>query len=305
MEIRDSVYSESSAYAFYKTFFTPALRPAFLSCISSIIFNFFLRQYHSAFLGRVPVSNVDHPLDEKIPFVPSWVTIYLDFTNYWIRMVSFFLRRWGRKAHAPVGDFILSIGKLYAFAAQTYRKNLSTTVRPFYIARPRFFLIHLTDPHLMCIPSLHIMVAIHTYTNFAAIARLLGKEETLKSQIIEMRHGAMAISQSILYVKQHSVNCIAASLYAMHCFDPVHFPESEAGVFLSMLFNEAPAPDGQLNPPVHFKEHPSYAPKTKLSENEQTEIKNHIMSLYKRFLSEKSTAKTWEEPLINFMKPLR
>ena len=302
MHIKDSVYSESSAYAFYKTFSVPSLRPAFLSCISSIISNFFMRQWHSAFMGRIPVSNADHPLDKKIPFTPSWVTIYIDFTNFWIRMISFFLRRWGRKSHALVGDFIFSIGKLYAFAAIVYRKNLSTTVRPFYISRPRFFMIHLLDPHLMCIPSLHIMVVIHTYTKFAAIAKSLGVEEKLKQQIIEMKDGAMAISQSILYIKQHSVNCIAASLYAMHCFDPALFTEQEAEVFLSMLFNDAPAADKKLNIPAGCKEHPSSAPKTKLPENVQGEIKAHITDLYKHFLAQKADAKTWEEPLLNFLQ---
>ena len=182
MKSTESVYSESTAYGIIKSIFTPFLRPAFCKCVPSIFFNFFLRQYHGAFFRRIPISSVDHPLDEKIPFVPSWVTIYLDFVQYWIRMLSFFLRRYGRRAFVPVRDFILSMGELYAYAAEIYSKNFSTTKRPFYIARPRFFLIHLVDPHLMCIPSLHVMVVVFAHKMFAKIAKDLGEEEALKSQ---------------------------------------------------------------------------------------------------------------------------
>ncbi|MCL1992879.1 MAG: hypothetical protein FWG66_08015 [Spirochaetes bacterium] len=309
MGYKDSVYGESSLYAFFKTAFVPALRPAFIKCVSSIVFNFFLRQWHLAFLGRlgrgVPVSDVDHPLDGKIPFAPSWVAVYMDFSNFWIRMAAFFLRRFGRLAHAPVADFLLSTGRLYAFAARTYRRNLSTTARPFYIARPRFFLIHLLDPHLMCIPSLHIMVAINSYASFAAIARALGQEENLARQIIEVRQGAMSISRSILFVKQHSVNCIAASLYAMHCFDPALFPEGEAEAFLAELFAPPPPPDKNLTIPADCKTHPSVSPDTELASDVQAEITGHILSLYRRFLAQRPAAGPWEEPLVSFMKPLR
>ena len=158
MNSNRSVYSESVVYAFIKSFLTPSLRPALFTCIKSIFSNFFFCQWRAAFLpGRVAVTKVDHPLDELVPFVPSWVTIYLDFVTFWIRMLTFIFRRYGRKSHKAAKEFILSMGRLYAFASGAYRKNFSTTERPFYIARPRFFLIHLVDPHLMCIPSLHVM----------------------------------------------------------------------------------------------------------------------------------------------------
>jgi hypothetical protein len=293
-----SVYDESPSYAFLKSFFVPSLRPAFCISVPSIFYNFFFRQYRAAVLpGRIPVNAVDHPLDEKIPFVPSWVTIYLDFIGFWVRMLSFLLRRYRRRAYAPVKDFILSIGKLYAYAADVYKKNLSTTKRPFYIARPRFFLIHLTDPHLMCIPSLHVMVVIRTYTGFAVIAKSLGESEELKEQVLEMKYGALAISRAILFVKQHSVNCIAASLYAMTCFDAVLFPPKEADAFTGLLFTPAPSFGGS-----HGGNHPSAAPNMLLPEADQAAIKSHILGLYRRFLSEREPAKSWDEPLVNFMR---
>ena len=298
----DSVYSESTVYAFYKTFFTPGLRPAFCKCLPSIIYNFFLSQFRSAiFAGRIPVTSVDHSLDEKIPFVPSWVAIYIDFAQFWIRMISFFCRRYGRRAYIPIRDFIISMGDLYAYAAQVYRKNLSTTKRPFYIARPRFFMIHLLDPHLMCVPSLHVMVVIHTYIQFAAIAGQLGEEEKLKDQIEEMKQGALAISQAILFVKQHSVNCIPAALYAMTNYCPKSFPPEEAEAFTNLLFS--PAPPNKKAPPGS-RVHPAAAPSTKIPEDDQAQVKAHILSLYRYFLSERDTSRPWYEPLLRFLQGL-
>jgi hypothetical protein len=290
VNLKDSVYSEKIAYAFYKTLFVPALRSAFFKCVPSIFYHFFFYQHRASFLpGRIPVSQVDHPLDEKVPFLPSWIHIYIDFTAFWIRVISFFLRRYGRKAYTPVKEFILSMGELYAFAGIVYRKNLSTTIRPFYIANPSFFLIHLVDPHLMCIPSLHVMVVIHTYTMFMVMAKSLGQEDTLREQAQEMKQGALAISRAILFVKQHSVNCIAAALYAMNCYIPENFSQTDAEGFIDLLFS----PDISAN---------LRAPIVRISDADQTEIKNHILSLYRAFLREKEKASSWEDVLVNFLK---
>jgi hypothetical protein len=300
MYIKESPYRENWLYALFKSIFTPCLRPAFCKTVPSIIYNFFLCQWLAAFLpGKVPVSQVDHPLDNKIPFAPSWVTIYIDFVQFWIRMLSFFLRRYGRRSYGKVKEFILSMGRLYAYAAEVYSKNLSTTKRPFYIARPRFFAIHLLDPHLMCIPSLHVMVVIHTYTMFNAIAKALGEEETLKEQALEMKQGALAISQAILFVKQHSVNCIPAALYAMTCYTPDLFPQEEAKAFTEQLFSPPP-PKNKM--PPNCRVHPAASPITKINESDQAEIKDHILLLYHRFLEERKTAKSWKEPVLNFLK---
>jgi hypothetical protein len=170
------------------------------------------------------------------------------------------------------------MGRLYAFAGEVYRKNLSTTKRPFYISRPRFFFIHLLDPHLMCIPSLHVMVVIRAYTKFRAIIRGLGDEARFARQIKEITGGALAISEAILFVKQHSVNCVAAAMYAMTCFEGALFPPEEAELFASRLFVRS-LPPGDAGP-----------------------LRTHIINLYRQFLSQRETAKTWDEPLVNFLR---
>jgi hypothetical protein len=298
-----SVYDESLVFAIFKIFSVPSLRTAAIRCIFSIFFNFFFRQYRAAWLpGRVPVSKVDHPLDLKIPFVPAWVNIYLDFVTYWIRMLGFLLRTYGRRSFGAVQEFIISMGKLYAFAAEAYQKNFSTTDRPFYIARPRFFLIHLVDPHLMCIPSLHVMVVIRTYARFAAILRSLNEAENCAAQNAEMKQGALAITQAILFVKQHSVNCVAAAMYAMTCYDQNLFPPEEAEIFTDMLFRDPPPPPSAAA--MENRLRPCAAPRTKLPPADAAEIRAHMLSLYRLFLTEGKTARNWIDPLLDFLRQM-
>jgi hypothetical protein len=163
---------------------------------------------------------------------------------------------------------------------------MSTTRRPYYIARPRFFLIHLTDPHLMCIPSLHVMVMILSYTRFRRILGALGGGESLEARIEEVNAGAALITEAILYVKQHSVNCVSAAMYAMSRFDPALFPPAEAEVFVSRLFARRGTLPG-------------------ISAGDGKLIRDHIIALYRRFMDESpAPGDPWEGPLLRFLQGL-
>ena len=236
--------------------------------------------------GRIPVTNVDHPLDEKIPFRPAMVNIYCDFVAFWIRPLGFLLRNFGRKSFPFVKEFIKSMGETYAFAAEVYSKNLSTTKRPFYIKNTRFLIIHSFDPHLMCIPSLHVMVVIRTYTLFREILKALKAEESFAAQKEELRAGAIAITEAVLYVKQHSVNCISAAMYAMTRFAPELFPKEEAEKFAYDLFN--------ANTKANEKQKPG--------KEDSSEIQNYIISLYQQFLNQGDGNDEWTKPLLDFLK---
>ena len=263
----------------------PYLRTTALRCVASILRHFFFLQYRAALLpGRIPVSKVDHPLDHKIPFLPGKVNTYLDFIAFWVRPLGFLIKSCGRGALEPVRDFLETMGDLYAWAALVYGKNLSTTERPFYIGRPRFLLIHAMDPHLMCIPSLHVMVVIRTYTLFREIAKLMGEGERFAGQAEELRLGALEITEAVLYIKQHSVNCISAAMYAMTRFDPALFPPIEAERFASGIFadtKKAGKADG---------------------DEIRHEIRGYILSLYRRFLYEGESSDDWTKPLLSFLK---
>lgn len=276
----EKIVDESLWLTVIKVTANPSLRKAGIRCVKSIFYNFFFLQYKAALMpGRIPISPVDHPLDTKIPFIPQQVTIYLGFISFWVRMLGFLLRTYRSRGITEAADFISSMERLYTFAAKVYSKNLSTTDRPRYLAHPQFILIHVMDPHLMCIPSLHVMVVIRTYTKFRDIICSLGDEERFAPQIEEMRLGALGITEAILYVKQHSINCVAAAMYAMTRFDPRLFPQEEARAFSSRLFIHAEV----------------------LNAEDSTSIRNHIAELYARFFEEGNKTGSWEEPLLAFL----
>jgi hypothetical protein len=276
--VKERVADVSQAQTVFRIICNPRLRKAAARCVRIIFYHFFYPQFKAAFLpGRVPVTPVDHPLDREIPFNPRWVGIYLDFVSSWVRMTGFLLGRFGRKAAAPALDFIETMGRLYTLASDVYRKNLSTTSRPRYYKRPRFLLIHAADPHLMCIPSLHVMIVIRTYTKFRAMLKELGEEAALTPRIEEVRRRALDITEAILYVKQHSVNCIPAAMYVMTRFDPLLFGAEEAEDFVSALFT------GPFSP------------------EKSAAIRAYIISRYRQFLAEGKDARDWKEPLLKFL----
>ena len=275
-----NIADESVPLTFIRTLGSSYLRTTALRCIASIFRHFFFMQYRAAFLpGLIPVSKADHPLDEKIPFLPGKVNIYLDFVAFWIRTIGFLKRRGLLK---QVLNFIETMGALYAFAADVYVKNLSTTERPFYIKRLPFLFIHAVDPHLMCVPSLHVMVVIRTYTFFYQLMKSTAEEERYASQAEELRLGALAITEAVLYIKQHSVNCIPAAMYAMTVFDPGLFPPDEAERFASGIFKDTKAID----------------------KDDVDEILNFILSMYRRFLAQFEAGGHWTEPLLDFLREL-
>jgi hypothetical protein len=276
--VKNRQVQEPLAYTVFRVLCHPALRTPALRTVKSIMYHFFFLQYKAAFFkGRIPVTPVDHPLDREIPFSPKWVAVYLDFVAFWIRMLGFLLSRYGRRGFAPVIDFIESMGKLYAFAAGVYTKNMSTTARPRYYGRPRFVVIHAVDPHLMCIPSLHVMVVIRTYTKFRDILRSLGDEARFAPQIACIRQGALDITEAILYVKQHSVNCVSAAMYAMTCFDPPLFPEAEGRDFAAALFTRAGSPKAR------------------------DAICSYIIERYEQFVEAGKQSADWRTPLLDFL----
>jgi hypothetical protein len=295
----------STPAVFLRIMLDRRLRPHARRCIASIFYNFFFCQYRAALAGKfkrkksIPVSRVDHELDGLIPFTPAWIKVYLDFVGFWIRMLGFLLKRFGDRAGEEAAFFLDSMAELYRFAGEVYRKNLSTTRRPFYIRRPRFLLIHLADPHLMCIPSLHVMVAILTYTRFGRIMRGFGGGDS--PLVEEFRRGALDITAAILYVKQHSVNCVAAAMYAMTCFDRAGFSPDEAEAFAACLFAAGGGNAGNAGLPAT-------AGLPAIGDEEGRAVREHIVKLYRLFLSQsggKRRGEEWTGPLLDFLKGLR
>lgn len=268
---------------------TPALhRPA--RCYFKAVFTkFFALQYKAARKpGLIPLAAVDHALDQTIPFSPKWVAIYLDFVPFWIRIIGFLLKTYQQKGLAAAANFIDTMAQLYISAAEVYARHLSTTRRPRYLGSPRFMVIHTFDPHLMCIPSLHVMVVIRAYTKFRAIVQAMGDGQRFGAELDAAQQHAIAITESLLYIKQHSINCVAAAMYAMTCFDALLFPQEEARRFVDALF-ATPDKDGR---PLE----------TRPDAVERVALQEHIWCLYQRFVEAGTKTTAWEEPLLAFLR---
>ncbi|AEJ19805.1 hypothetical protein [Gracilinema caldarium] len=281
MKKREHIADRSVLFSVFKLLQYKKIRKAGLFCAGTALRDFFGLQYKQKIIPKkAPVYWVDHPLDERIPFVPEQVDIYLDFVYFWIRSAAFLMERFGEAAETEVARFVEDMGRLYSFAAEVYRRGFSTTRRPRYFKKLRFVIIHTFDPHLMCIPSLHVMVVCRAYTRFKAIVEKLGATKSLAPYIDELKCGAQAITESILYVKQHSVNCIPAAFYALSALDSALFPPEEMEQFSQDLFADS----------LH------------LDTESREAIIDHIRKLYYEFIEQKKTAADWSDVLVSFLE---
>ena len=250
-----------------------ALRPKLtrlaLQCLAVILRDFFWLQYQQALTGRSPVYNVDHAMDDLVPFDPRYVDADADFSAFWLRALGHLMNR---QKDAEV--FLCSIADVYRRVAAIYRLGFSTTTRPrFY--RGKFLVIHAFDPHSMCVSSLHVVLMIRTFTKFRAA---ISETDVDLVQLSAVERGAYRITESVLFVKQHSVNCIPAAMYAMTCDDPVFFSRSAGHEFVQSLFQSC------------------------LEPNTADKLRSHIVCLSDRWLDEWETCESWTEPLVNFLR---
>jgi hypothetical protein len=188
-----------------------------LHFIHTVYTYFFLPQFQTKFKIKTrPVVWVDHELDRKIPFSPHHVETYLSFTHLWIKSLAFVYRQFGRQVLPDIVDFVKGIDTLYQESARVYTRIQSTTDRPHDVGGFYFKVIHLFDPHLHCIPSLHVCVVGYTYVKIREIvARYAEKPEDFEEEIDYLWRQTIHIADSILFIKQHSVNCVSAGLFTL------------------------------------------------------------------------------------------
>lgn len=220
----------------------PDVARAICGYVGTVINDFFWLQFAVKWGVRdIPVVDVDHPLDDQLPFSPDKVGAYLDFVAFWIRPLGYLGRRFGVRAqrrHAVA--FLRLLQRCYREAAEVYRFRMSTTRRPRY-CRGRFALIQWFDPHCLCVPSLHVMIVVAAYTFFRqAFAELQAGHAESDALNRELFDGAVAITESVLYIKQHSVNCVPAALYAISRIAPDAVSQSDVEAFVDRLFRDAP-----------------------------------------------------------------
>ena len=259
--------------------------PSFITnfkCFATIIKEFFFVQYFEKFhILHIPVVHVDHPLDKKIPFTPSKVSIYLDFINLWVRPLAMLVQKFGFwHASHLTKKWMLRFRKLYQCCGKIYHFRLTTTDRPNYKEMREFRQIHALDPHFLCVPSLHVSTV---FLAWGFYRRILGEEAFTDVEKVhweeELYKGALEITETVLYVKQHSVNCIPAALYLATANFPELVSVDDARRFISEMFAH---PEG-------------------FSDEAAFQVREHISATYEKYLEVGAKSEHWYTPVHEFL----
>ncbi len=246
--------------------------------LSVIVKDFFLLQFFVKWgIKKISIVSVDHPLDRKVPFTPKRVGIYFDFINIWIRPLAMLIKKFGLKRGLPLcREWLDRLKKTYKEAAKFYRFRLSTTARPKYKKSLPFLKIHLFDPHYCCVPSLHIAIVVLVFTFYRDLFMREGfSAEERDAWNEELYKGAVAIGETVLYVKQHSVNCIPAALYMMTRIQSDLVTIGTCVKYIEDLFKE----------------------QDDIAESDKIAIQSHIQYMYERFYLEGLHFEDWREPV--------
>ncbi len=210
-----------------------------LSLIGNAALHFFLPQYQSVLWPRHRlVATLGHPLDRDIPFRPREVVTYLGYVTFWFKTLCWFYDRIGRAVLPDIRRSMDEVLLLYREAGAIYRRCQSTTTtRAPLPNHPYFALIYLLDPHLACIPSLHVLLICHNYLGAARILRRhglrAGEAERLQKAV---REEAVRIIEAVLLVKQHSLVDVAPSLFLLTALFPDDCGPEHVADFVRRLF---------------------------------------------------------------------
>ncbi|NLL99868.1 MAG: hypothetical protein GX220_00205 [Treponema sp.] len=272
--------------AYFHVITSPLSLWKLLKYLKTIIFKFFGIQFFVKFgLKKIPVYNIDHEYDEFVPFMPDKVQIYLDFIDFWIRPFSFLIYVLGwKKAKPYCREFLKLINTTYKSGAEVYFQCMTTTNRPPAGKNKYFKMIHALDPHYLCIPSLHVAICVlviyfYRYVfekeNFSTIDK-----ERFWNEIFA---DGIEITETVLFVKQHSVNCIPAAVYMMLRILDDRFSMNDGVDFIDALFVKTPEVS---------------------TENAQT-IRNHIQFMFEQLILESHHEEDWTVPIIRWINELK
>lgn len=208
--------------------------------IFTILMDFFLIQHlQKLHFTRRRVINVDTDIDDKIPFTPKRIIDYLSFVNFFIKPMDMLKRQLGFKKATPyLCSFLKFLTQIYRNAASIYRYSMTTTKRPLYLKTHSFRMIHFFDPHFLCVPSIHVAISAGTYAWFKQFFKTeIFPKDYADRWLAEIKSQAVAIVESVLFVKQHSVNCVPMALYMLTAtMNKSFFSAEDAIDFIDSLF---------------------------------------------------------------------
>lgn len=185
--------------------------------IGTIATTFFIPQFQSRLkIKKRKIVNVDHELDELIPFSADYIKIYMGFIPLWIKSIYFIYLEFGNKSLHLIAEYINNIGELYRSGFDVSNSCQSTTTRPRSGRNIPLKMMHWADPHLHCVPSLHVMIICFNHLRIETFIKILAGETTgYEAELDYLKNQAVLITNSILFMKQHSINCIPAGLFAI------------------------------------------------------------------------------------------
>lgn len=251
--------------------------------VFNVLHNFFFLQWRQKFhLTHRPIIYVNGETDDKIPFTPSYVKVYLSFVQYFIKPFDLIYKRLGLRRGLKYGSrSIKFISRLYKNAASIYKFCLSTTPRPDYNEMKEFRTIHGWDPHYLCVPSLHVAIASGVYSWYTQLFQEmcdngLVSQEEVNRRSQEFRKEGIAIIESVLFVKQHSVNCIPTALY---------------------MVTKTMSESGAKPEDYHAYIKDIFATVPELSDEMKKELQDWFTALYEKLIKEGETAEQWQIPI--------
>jgi predicted hotdog family 3-hydroxylacyl-ACP dehydratase len=216
----------------------PGLLKRGLSLAWHALYHFFLPQFQTRLRPWLrPVAVPGHPLDRLIPFRPQEVRTYLGYMSFWMKSLRFLYDLLGEAALEDIRHSFDQVCLLYREAGGIYRRCQSTTTtRAAMPIDPYFVAVYLLDPHLHCIPSLHILVVCYNQHQFAEILRRHGRLDAAALPALrEVEAQAVRVTEAILLVRQHSLVDIAPSLFLLTGLFPGFGPEL-VGQYVDGLF---------------------------------------------------------------------
>ncbi len=222
-----------------------SLFPRGIELLKAALGQFFYPQFQTKLMpGIRPVAVLHHPYDSLLPFVPKLARCYLGYMTVWLKTIQYLYSAFGEEAIADIEQTFQDICLLYYTAGKVYRKCQSTTTtRRTDLFNPHFLLIYLFDPHLHCVPSLHVMTVCYNYLKARQIIDKHSPDKKKHALALRQTYRlALHITETILLVKQHSVMDIGPSLFLLSSLFP-EYDQAEVKRFTEDLFHGTPFSD--------------------------------------------------------------
>ena len=109
----------------------------------------------------------------------------MDFVWLFCRIMAMFIVKKGITEGVRLNKKIIRfIEGLYIRGSHIYNHALSTTKRPHYLKMFKFVVIHLFDPHLLCVPSLHVAIVVGVWAKVREILSETSFSEEEKSMLL-------------------------------------------------------------------------------------------------------------------------